>query len=228
MDPGVAEALRRWRERFCKKRPLSGNILIAPDNTIVNEFSAARLLRRYLQLAGVTRVQLFEHGEARMRVRAHDLRASFVTVNLALGRSEAWITDRTGHKSSQMIYRYKRVARTHAELNLGGFLALTEAIPNCASLPNERAGWTKRCSNRPRARKKLEASGSAITVAAVRWFCKSVFDSLVLLFLECSPKLSRATVSNRVERALASHRSELDSESHNFASCNNRCTVSPV
>lgn len=64
-----------------------------------------------------------------MQLRAHDLRASFVTVNLALGKSEAWITDRTGHKSSQMIYRYKRAARTHKELNLGSFDPLHEAIP---------------------------------------------------------------------------------------------------
>jgi integrase len=41
-------------------------------------------------------------------LRAHDLRATFVTLSLAQGKSEAWITDRTGHKSSQVIYRYKR------------------------------------------------------------------------------------------------------------------------
>jgi len=129
MDPGVAEGLRRWRDRFCKQRLRANSILVASDNTTVNEFSAARLLRSYLQLAGITRPQLFEHGDSRMRLRAHDLRASFVTVHLALGRSEAWITDRTGHKSSQMIYKYKRAARTHAELNLGGFTPLIEAIP---------------------------------------------------------------------------------------------------
>src|SRR5690606_6644606 len=101
---GVAEALRRWRERSCNKRLPSSPIMTAPDGHAISEFSAARLLRQYLQLAGVTRPQLFENGGSRMQIRAHDLRASFVTVNLALGRSEAWITDRTGHKSSQMIY----------------------------------------------------------------------------------------------------------------------------
>ena len=50
-----------------------------------------------------------------------------------LGRSEAWITDRTGHRSSQMIYRYKRAARTHAELELGTFEPLYEAIPELAA-----------------------------------------------------------------------------------------------
>lgn len=98
----------------------------------VDRFGVAGRLRDYLREAGVTRVQLFESNDKRVPLRAHDLRASFVTVNLALGKTEAWITDRTGHRSSQMIYRYKRAARTHAELNLGGFLPLQEAIPELA------------------------------------------------------------------------------------------------
>jgi hypothetical protein len=42
-----------------------------------------------------------------------------VTLALACGRTEAWVTDRTGHKSSAMIARYKRSARFAAELKLG-------------------------------------------------------------------------------------------------------------
>ena len=37
---------------------------------------------------------------------------------LASGRSEAWVTDRTGHKSSAMVAGYKRQVRTAAELDL--------------------------------------------------------------------------------------------------------------
>ena len=49
-------------------------------------------------------------------------------------RTEAWVTDRTGHRSSEMIYRYKRAARTAAELDLGWFSPLDEAIPeSCRS-----------------------------------------------------------------------------------------------
>jgi integrase len=77
---------------------------------------------------------LFEASDTRIPLRAHDLRATFVTVNLAAGKTEAWITDRTGHKSSQMIYRYKRQARTHAELNLGPLRPLYEAIPELAGV----------------------------------------------------------------------------------------------
>jgi hypothetical protein len=56
----------------------------------------------------------------------------FVMVNLALGKSETWISDRTGHKSSQMIHRYKRASRTHAELDLGPLKPLHEATPELA------------------------------------------------------------------------------------------------
>jgi hypothetical protein len=58
-------------------------------------------------------------------------------MNLALGRSEAWITDRTGHRSSQMIYTYKRAARTHAELGLGSFVSLHEAVPELRLKPRD-------------------------------------------------------------------------------------------
>jgi len=48
----------------------------------------------------------------------HDLRATFITVNLANGRTETWVADRTGHRSSVMIDRYRRAARTWAELEI--------------------------------------------------------------------------------------------------------------
>jgi len=100
----------------------------------IDRFGAAGHLRTHLKLAGVTRSQLFEANESRLAIRAHDLRATFVTVSLALGKTEAWITDRTGHRSSQMIYAYKRAARTHAELQLGGFKPMWEAIPELRSV----------------------------------------------------------------------------------------------
>jgi integrase len=95
----------------------------------------AEALRRYKKRFVPTpdRATLFEHNGVRQQLRAHDLRATFVTINLALGKSETWISDRTGHKSSQMIHRYKRAARTHAELNLGPLKPLHEAITELAS-----------------------------------------------------------------------------------------------
>ena len=63
-----------------------------------------------------------------MPIRTHDLRSTFITVSLAIGKTEAWVTDRTGHKSSQMLYNYKRQARTYAELEVGALTPLDEAI----------------------------------------------------------------------------------------------------
>jgi integrase len=108
-------------------------LIPAPSVASHDGYGLAYYLRKALEKAGVTRPQLFEMSDTRLALRAHDLRASFVTVNLSLGKSEAWITDRTGHRSSQMIYRYKRQARTHAELNLGAFAPLHDAIPELAT-----------------------------------------------------------------------------------------------
>ena len=129
------QALRRWKKHFAWRPSATSPVLRARDGDKVDRYGLAESLRDALETAGVDRPQLFEKTDTRMPLRAHDLRASFVTVNLALGKSEAWITDRTGHRSSQMIYRYKRQARTHAELNLGGFLPLSEALPELRQAP---------------------------------------------------------------------------------------------
>jgi len=90
--------------------------------------------RDNLKEAKLSRAQLFELSDSRRHIVIHDLRATFVTVSLAEGRSEAWITDRTGHTSSAMLYRYKRAARTHGELALGSLDRLDVAIPEIAKL----------------------------------------------------------------------------------------------
>jgi hypothetical protein len=82
-----------------------------------------------LMLAGVDRAELFERSAARQPIRLHDLRASFVTVALATGKTERWVTDRTGHRSSQMLALYARQARTWAELDLGTWRPLDVLLP---------------------------------------------------------------------------------------------------
>jgi excisionase family DNA binding protein len=129
MDGGVVMALKRWRDRFVPNAPSSAKILADSSRSEIERYGLAERLRAYLQGVGVKRAQIFDASDNRIPLRAHDLRATFVTVNLSLGRTEAWITDRTGHKSSQMIYRYKRAARTHAELTLGELKSLVNAIP---------------------------------------------------------------------------------------------------
>src|SRR4029077_18378268 len=65
----------------------------------------------------------------RQRFRAHDLRATFVTVALATGKTETWVSDRTGHDGHSMIERYRRKARTW---NLGELGHLYALIPELA------------------------------------------------------------------------------------------------
>jgi hypothetical protein len=100
----------------------------------LNENHAAARYREHLLAAGIDRAVLFERTDTRQQIRAHDTRATFVTVSLANGKSEAWVQDRTGHKSSLMINRYRRAARTAAELHLGDLTPLDEAIPELARL----------------------------------------------------------------------------------------------
>jgi hypothetical protein len=72
-----------------------------------------------------------------------------VSVALANGKTESWISDRTGHRSSQMIAKYKRIARTFAELALGPLTDMHKALPewtdpdgDCHTLPlGRRRGW---------------------------------------------------------------------------------------
>jgi hypothetical protein len=58
----------------------------------------------------------------------HDLRGTFVTLSLANGKTETWVADRTGHSSSVMINRYRRAARTAAELGSGELKPLHLAV----------------------------------------------------------------------------------------------------
>ena len=60
------------------------------------------------------------------------MRATFVAVSLANGKTETWVADRTGHRSSAMLKRYRRQARTWAELGLGNLTSLGLALPELA------------------------------------------------------------------------------------------------
>jgi integrase len=141
LDPGTAEALRRWK----KIVPTSRYVFPPPALPQARREGDApfavgqlpRQLRELLTKAGVVRTDLFAQTDKRQRIRAQDLRASFITVSLALGRSETWVADRTGHTSSVMINRYRRKARQVAQLNLGPFLSLHEIVPELADLAAE-------------------------------------------------------------------------------------------
>lgn len=89
---------------------------------------AARQFRADLQLAGIERPELYERSAERSPIRVHDLRATFITLSLAAGKSETWVMDRTGHTTSNMVNGYRRQARHAAELELGWLGPLDELL----------------------------------------------------------------------------------------------------
>jgi hypothetical protein len=125
LRPDVVRAMRIWAERFSKKK---ARPFIDVTPTLEAKKKLAKRLREALALAGVQRQELFRSTQHTGMLRAHDLRATFVTVSLAEGRPEAWIRDRTAHKSTMMIDRYRRTARQFEELNLGSLVDLVEGL----------------------------------------------------------------------------------------------------
>jgi integrase len=131
LSPGVAVALTRYLERY---RPDAepGELMFQDEHgRPLTATSLAVTLRAHLEAIGLkkARPELFEATKERLRCRVHDLRGVFCTVSLANGKTESWITDRTGWQSSAMIATYKRMARTFTELDLGPLDPLDEAIP---------------------------------------------------------------------------------------------------
>ena len=86
------------------------------------------------------RQKLFETTKHRIRLRAHDLRATFVTLALANGRPEAWVMQRTGHTASAMLTRYRRDADSIMEFYLGWLTPLHAAIPELAAMSKHSSG----------------------------------------------------------------------------------------
>lgn len=102
LDPGTLRALRMLRA-LRGDEPETARIFPQLEIT-----GWAERLRASLITAGITRPALHEDADDSLKLRFHDLRASFITVALANGKPEAWVTERSGHTSSQVLYRYVR------------------------------------------------------------------------------------------------------------------------
>ncbi len=145
LQPDVVRALARWRMR--RGEPGSDALVFADDTgkpiATSERTHAVQTFRDHLRVAGVTRLELFEKSAMRQPIRLHDLRATFVTLALANGRTETWVADRTGHRSSVMVNRYRRAARHAAEIGLGPLGALDQLAPELAEHavdPSTRSG----------------------------------------------------------------------------------------
>ena len=120
MRPDVVETLRRWKNRT-EPHAQAEDYVFAENGVPLHVQHLAEHIRNDLRRVGVVRSQLFEGTATRQRFRAHDLRATFVTVALATGKTETWVSDRTGHDGHSMIERYRRKARTWNLGELGPF-----------------------------------------------------------------------------------------------------------
>lgn len=147
LAPDVVSAMKRWRLRCKDPKPF----------TQIDSNHIAGRLRDFLELAGVDRSELFQNDAVRGQMRVHDLRATFVTISLAEGKSETWIRDRTAHKSTSMIDRYRRAARMAAELNLGPLAPLPVALGWATSW----ATPIKKTNKKPASKGKRNASKQA-------------------------------------------------------------------
>jgi hypothetical protein len=76
---------------------LVGNTSSPGRDSVVDVEHLAEQLRNDLETAGVERAVAFKKKTTkRLRLRAHDLRGTFVTISLANDKTETWVMDRTG------------------------------------------------------------------------------------------------------------------------------------
>ncbi len=94
----------------------------------------ATALREDLKAVGVTRSLLFEEEAPNVQeLRFHDLRSTFCTWARREGKSDVWISERTGRDvEGDMISRYDRGAQTLGDLGYQPLPDITSAIPELA------------------------------------------------------------------------------------------------
>jgi integrase len=136
---GSAQALRLYLDYIHPDPRPDQPLLVHGDDVRTSGqrlFSRARSdrFRKNVELAGLRRAQLWANGPERRHLVIHDLRGSFVTIHLALGKSENWISQRTGHRSSDQINKYRRDVDTMMAIHAGELTALHLAIPELAEL----------------------------------------------------------------------------------------------
>ncbi len=85
-------------------------------------------LRKHLELAGVTRPELFETDDTRKRLRFHDLRGTGLTWMAIRGDEPLKIQQRAGHRTFEMTQKYIRTAEAVGEAIGDPFPPLPECL----------------------------------------------------------------------------------------------------
>jgi hypothetical protein len=128
LDPGLARALRSTARAWLPTQRAQIRISIQRSSSGWPRPSACTWNAPASARSAPSRSS-FVTTAARQQISVHHLRGTFVTLALANGRPESWVMARTGHRSSQMVNRYRRIATSFAELNLGELAPLDQAIP---------------------------------------------------------------------------------------------------
>jgi integrase len=160
----VVDALKRWKIAF-QPNAEPADPVFAENGVPIHVEHLAHQIRCDLRRVGVTRPQLFESSETRQRFRAHDLRATFVTIALATGKTETWVSDRTGHDGHTMIDKYRRKARTW---NVGELGRLDQLIPELRALAERKVRITTPLPLKITARVAKQADAADLGSAAAR------------------------------------------------------------
>jgi integrase len=105
-DPGLFAVLKAWRV-LCGW-PGDDEPIVTDADVAYDRKRLATALRDDLKAVGVTRSLRFEEDAPNVEaLRFHDLRSTFCTWARRAGKSDAWISERTGHElSCDMINRY--------------------------------------------------------------------------------------------------------------------------
>ncbi len=134
-DRGLMQLLRAWHEH--QGKPGGDEPIVREDAIGCEAKRVATALRdEDLRAAGVTRALLFETDAPNVEaLRFHDLRSTFCTWARRAGKSDAWISERTGHDlTGTMINRYDRGAQTLADLEYQPFPDIARAVPELAEI----------------------------------------------------------------------------------------------
>jgi hypothetical protein len=151
LSPGVAPALQAWKKTYGEVEPTT-LVFARPDEPVVDFEHLADRVREHIAAAGLTRPELLQGSAKRRHFTAHCLRHSFVTRSLANGKTDDWVRSRTGHRSNELL-RYREVALSLTELELGEVLPLDEAIPELGV--GQKVGQTRKDLAHP-AKKRAE------------------------------------------------------------------------
>jgi hypothetical protein len=120
----------------------------------------APLYRSHCEAAGIKRERLFQKKANKLRLRAHDMRAFFVTAGMFDGHDALWITDRSGHTTLGMLRTYERDVRRWRELGerpvdadvaipeFAAAFAAAKRGSNSGGAPRRGSANTRKCTGR--------------------------------------------------------------------------------